>query len=398
MRGRIVVGIAAGLVGACALATSLDDLRGTGDAAIGDAPSTIDAGGNGCTLAIQPIIELVPPNGANATLTLTRLGGRTGDALVTFESVQHVTPLSQTTIFASEQSTTIALTPILPATGYAADMTIHAELADAECTTVTTVAIQGIIPTNADAGSFVVPATTYLKQLSIDVWGAGGGGGAVLESGITGGSGGAGGLSYGLIDVVPGETLALVTGAGGSNGNGGFGGRGGGCSLIVRGTTILVVGAGGGGGGGCENVNGGLGGGGGQAGSAVSGATGGGAGTSTSGGDGGTPGGGAGGAFDGGAGNSSGGYGGCGLFGGGGGGESGNGDYAGAGGGGGSSSMALDAGAVLNANRATPPVDPRAPAGVGQNALDGAVAGGAGQTNATLATRGGAGRIVIGIP
>lgn len=130
--------------------------------------------------------------------------------------------------------------------------------------------------TGADQ-TFTVPADVY--SLTIKAWGAGGGG----TNGTTGqGNGGAGGYTTGLLSVIPGDVLTIVTGGagriksivatyggGGAGGNdtssGNFdGGSGGGRSAVIRGGVEILTAGGGGGAGGATALiwsNGGAGGG-----------------------------------------------------------------------------------------------------------------------------------------
>lgn len=108
--------------------------------------------------------------------------------------------------------------------------------------------------------SFVVPGGT--TQLAVKAWGGGGGGSVAY-------AGGAGGFSFGVISVTPGESLIVRVAQGGRHGSssiqalpggglsvtssasaGYYAGNGGGYSAVLRGTNLLVVAAGGGGGGG----------------------------------------------------------------------------------------------------------------------------------------------------
>lgn len=84
------------------------------------------------------------------------------------------------------------------------------------------------------SSTFVVP--DFVFKLRIQAWG-GGGGGADNSGGVNGAGGGGGG--YGLLyaDVVPGQSIPIVVGAGGTNGTPGTGGGN---------TTILTMVANGG--------------------------------------------------------------------------------------------------------------------------------------------------------
>lgn len=118
--------------------------------------------------------------------------------------------------------------------------------------------------------SFTVPEG--VTELSVTMWGAGGGGSGESYDETYDVSyysyGGAGGYSYGTFSVVPGETLTVIVGGGGMSelkrvscsqfcpggyGGGGRGasfisGSGGGMSAVFRANTPLVIAGGGGGG------------------------------------------------------------------------------------------------------------------------------------------------------
>ncbi len=401
--GMVVVGA---LLGACSLLTSYDDLRGdAGDASSEGLPPPI-----GCTLAVTPsLVTINPITGTNVTLTLTRTGA-VGDGTVSYSpGVAYVTPPTLT--FAASDTVSGPFTLQPGASALAQDITITASFANnAHCSAVATIAISGVLATfsSGNTTTFTVPKTTFLTQLSFDVWGGGGGGGGAVSNSATPGSGGGGGLSFATIDVVPNESLTITGGTGGGGNTSSGGGGGGGCSEVLRGTTLLIVGAGGGGGGACENENGANGGGGGQPGGGTSAGTGGGAGTMTTGGkggsggsdggslqggsakqastSGGSPGGGKGGSAAGGGG------GGCGVFGGGGGGpDSAVNQFAGSGGGGGSGMITGDAGAILTTKTATPPFDPRFALDSGVNTAGALAVGG-------VTAPGGTGCVVVSIP
>jgi hypothetical protein len=129
---------------------------------------------------------------------------------------------------------------------------------------------QAFTYTGADQ-TYTVPAG--VTQLAVKLWGAGGGSGAHSTSGLNG-TGGAGGLTCGILSVTPGETLTVMVGQGGVVGQfgvllsatyGGGGGSGngstayaigsaGGRSAIRRGVQELVT-AGGGGSGGASGTS-----------------------------------------------------------------------------------------------------------------------------------------------
>lgn len=115
--------------------------------------------------------------------------------------------------------------------------------------------------------SLVIPAG--VDHIFVKMWGAGGGSG-IVGGWSHGAEGGAGGFSQGIIPVVPGETLIIVVGRGGTTcntstpiygggglaGTGGddrYGGTGGGLTGIFRGSytaaNALIIAGGGGGGG-----------------------------------------------------------------------------------------------------------------------------------------------------
>jgi hypothetical protein len=97
--------------------------------------------------------------------------------------------------------------------------------------------------------SFTVPAG--VSQITITATGAGGGSGGNFFGPDTL-SGGNGASETGTFTVTPGETLAVVTGQGGSGGGTGFGGGGGGGGggsfVFGNGGTLLIAAGGGGGG------------------------------------------------------------------------------------------------------------------------------------------------------
>jgi hypothetical protein len=92
----------------------------------------------------------------------------------------------------------------------------------------------------------VPPGITSISAVCIGGGGGGAGGESGRNEGVNGGAGG--GLSYGTIDVTPGEALIIVVGAGGAGGGTGNDGNAGGNSSIARGAEILLQGGGGQGG------------------------------------------------------------------------------------------------------------------------------------------------------
>lgn len=99
------------------------------------------------------------------------------------------------------------------------------------------------------SGSFTVPCG--VTSITVQCWGAGGGGAGDVSGGVYGSGGGGGGYSAANIAVVPGTVIAYTVGTGGAGGAGNSNGAAGGS------TTFSTVIAGGGGGG---TVNGGVGG------------------------------------------------------------------------------------------------------------------------------------------
>jgi hypothetical protein len=95
--------------------------------------------------------------------------------------------------------------------------------------------------------TFVVPLG--VNSISVGVWGAGGGGGGTSSGNANKGGGGGGGgyRSNNTIAVIPGETLTIIVGAGGTVGNFQNGGNGG-FSRVLRGATTLITVDGGNGG------------------------------------------------------------------------------------------------------------------------------------------------------
>lgn len=100
--------------------------------------------------------------------------------------------------------------------------------------------------TAAGTFSFTVPENVF-KVSAVTIGGGGGGSGGDGGRGETNNGGGGGGVAWGTIDVIPGETLTVIVGTGGSTANGGAGGAGG-TSNISRGATVLLSGSGGAGG------------------------------------------------------------------------------------------------------------------------------------------------------
>lgn len=94
------------------------------------------------------------------------------------------------------------------------------------------------------SSSWTVPAGVYRVKY-IQLWGAGGGGGASSGSLNAGGGGGGGAYcSYVGYPVVPGQSIPVVVGLGGSPGSGGGNGGAGGSTSF---NSALVAGGGGGG-------------------------------------------------------------------------------------------------------------------------------------------------------
>lgn len=112
--------------------------------------------------------------------------------------------------------------------------------------------VTGVVAYNASS-TFTVP--TGVTRLRVEAWGGGGGGaggsgggGPVPLPGAGGGGGGGGGYVHGVIDVIEGETLDIVVGAGGTAGAIGLpGGDGGETSLRRVGAVLLLAGGGTGG-------------------------------------------------------------------------------------------------------------------------------------------------------
>ena len=110
--------------------------------------------------------------------------------------------------------------------------------------------------TYTSSSSFLVPNGVY--SITVSVYGAGGGAGALYfcGDGFTGGGGSSGGyLTNQTVSVTPGESLSVVVGAGGTGGYLGYAcgpassSVSGGSTYVARGATNLVVAGGGGGGG-----------------------------------------------------------------------------------------------------------------------------------------------------
>jgi hypothetical protein len=110
----------------------------------------------------------------------------------------------------------------------------------------TTVSSQAAF-TGSGANSWTVPSG--VKSVSAVLVGGGGGGAGSRGDRGEGNTGGAGGgLAYGSFVVIPGETLTINVGSGGSPGGSDSDGGSGGTSSIVRGGTTLMSASGGSGG------------------------------------------------------------------------------------------------------------------------------------------------------
>jgi hypothetical protein len=102
-----------------------------------------------------------------------------------------------------------------------------------------------VLFTTTGTQTWTVPVgITSISAVCIGGGGGGGGGESGRNQGVSGGGGG--GLSYGTIDVTPGETLTIVVGAGGNGGATQSSGNPGGASSISRGVEVLLQGGGGG--------------------------------------------------------------------------------------------------------------------------------------------------------
>jgi hypothetical protein len=73
------------------------------------------------------------------------------------------------------------------------------------------------------AGTFQFIVPSNITTIAVEVWGGGGGGGGSTYTN-QGSGGGAGGYGKGVFTVTPGDTNAVVVGAGGAGGTGGAGG------------------------------------------------------------------------------------------------------------------------------------------------------------------------------
>ena len=99
--------------------------------------------------------------------------------------------------------------------------------------TVQTTTCTNVIPTNGSstwttAGTYTWAVPSGVTRIIARIWGAGGGGGGSgwesSSDGYGGGGGGGGAYAMAFINVVPGQQLQVVVGAGGSGGSGGGGG------------------------------------------------------------------------------------------------------------------------------------------------------------------------------
>lgn len=90
--------------------------------------------------------------------------------------------------------------------------------------------IFGNVQVLSASGTFIVPDFVY--RLRVHAWG-GGGGGADVGAGVWGGGGGAGGYGLKIFDVVPGQSIAYIIGAGGAAGAASSGGNGGNTAFLT---------------------------------------------------------------------------------------------------------------------------------------------------------------------
>jgi hypothetical protein len=93
------------------------------------------------------------------------------------------------------------------------------------------------------SGSFTVPAG--VTRISTEIWGGGGGAGGAANASGAGGGGGGGGFSEGVFTVMPGQTIAVTVGLGGTGGDGAQNGTTGGTTSF--GSFNSATGGGGGG-------------------------------------------------------------------------------------------------------------------------------------------------------
>jgi hypothetical protein len=94
------------------------------------------------------------------------------------------------------------------------------------------------------SGTFIVP--TNVTKITVEMWGAGGGGGSGFFNGsvaYTGGGGGAGGYNIGVFSVSPGASYA-VTAAGPSNGSHNGGQQNGGTASFIGSSISMSAGGG----------------------------------------------------------------------------------------------------------------------------------------------------------
>jgi hypothetical protein len=99
------------------------------------------------------------------------------------------------------------------------------------------------------SSTFVVPDGVY--KLLVELWGAGGGAGGCLnqpaQSEEPGGLGSAGAYTRGVLNVVPGTTVTVIVGIGGSGAQCNFNGGDGGSSSVSNGSSSITSGGGHGG-------------------------------------------------------------------------------------------------------------------------------------------------------
>ena len=106
------------------------------------------------------------------------------------------------------------------------------------------------------AGSYSWIAPNRVTALTVELWGAGGGGTQrIIPNARSGNGGGSGALVRGILRVVPGQTYVIVVGAGGAGGAGDSGSGAGvaGAATQINDSVGNVLLAAGGGGGGAKN-------------------------------------------------------------------------------------------------------------------------------------------------
>ena len=205
-----------------------------------------------------------PTSSATTTSLSTLTPSVTGSSLATFSSTSSSsysstrTPTSTslstfTSTYTSTHSSTSLPTSSSTYTNTRTSTSSFTATSSQTSTSSVSAQPQPVVFSNPNSYQYVtIPIN--IVQARVHVWGAGGGaGGGSIGSSTFTGIGGGGAFLSGYLDVVPGETLRLIIGLGGSSGggSGGSGGSGGGLTAIQRfingDWTDLVIAGGGGG-------------------------------------------------------------------------------------------------------------------------------------------------------